>query len=100
MARSTAGTRLVAGALTLAVLLAVSVGVARAYEDESGRTEGVVAQRSYDSPNQYNSDYIFAATRGVSEMNVHPALKITIIPVTLVLDVVFLPFAVIAGFFG
>lgn len=46
----------------------------------------------------FNDEYVFATTRSVSDMDVNPALKVTLIPVTIVLDTVFLPFAVIAGF--
>lgn len=43
-----------------------------------------------------HESYVFAATRGLNEMDVHPALKVTILPVALVLDLAFLPFALIA----
>lgn len=46
----------------------------------------------------FNDEYVYAMTRAVDDMNVHPAAKVTIYPVTLVLDTAFLPFAVIAGF--
>lgn len=47
----------------------------------------------------FNDEYIFAATRGVNDWDdVHPALKVTLFPVTVILDTLFLPFAVIAGF--
>ena len=47
----------------------------------------------------YNSEYIFAATRGVTDMDMAPALKVPLIPLTLVLDLVALPFEVVAGLF-
>ena len=47
-----------------------------------------------------SNEYVFAATRGVSDMDVTPALKVPLFPVTIVLDTVFLPFAVIAGCVG
>jgi hypothetical protein len=47
----------------------------------------------------YNSEYLFAATRSVTEMDVSPVLKVPLIPVTLVLDLVALPFEAIAGLF-
>jgi hypothetical protein len=47
----------------------------------------------------YNDEYLFAATRGVTEMQVPPVLKIPLIPIALVLDVVALPFEAIAGLF-
>lgn len=46
----------------------------------------------------FNDEYVYATTRGVSDMDAHPALKLTLMPVTLVLDTALLPFAVIAGF--
>ena len=47
----------------------------------------------------YNSEYLFAATRGVTDMDVSPALKVPLIPLTLVLDLVALPFEAVAGLF-
>ncbi len=47
----------------------------------------------------FDDEYVFATTRGLNEMEgVHPALKLPLFPVTIVLDIVFLPFAIIAGF--
>jgi uncharacterized protein YceK len=47
----------------------------------------------------FNDQYVFATTKSVNRMdNVNPALKATLFPVTIVLDTVFLPFAVIAGY--
>lgn len=47
----------------------------------------------------FDERYVFATTKAVNNMrNVNPALKLTIYPVTVVLDTAFLPFAVIAGF--
>ena len=40
---------------------------------------------------------VFATTRGLSAMDVHPVLKVPISPVAVVLEVVFVPFALIAG---
>ena len=48
----------------------------------------------------FNDEYVFAATRGVNDMNGHPALKMPLFPIAFVLDVAALPFAVIAGFVG
>jgi uncharacterized protein YceK len=50
------------------------------------------------SADGFNDEYVYATTRGVSDMDAHPGLKITLYPVTLVVDTAFLPFAVIAGF--
>jgi uncharacterized protein YceK len=46
----------------------------------------------------FNDEYVYATTRGVSDLHMHPALKLTLYPVTLVVDTALLPFAVIAGF--
>jgi uncharacterized protein YceK len=46
----------------------------------------------------FNDEYVYATTRGVSDLDMHPGLKLTLYPVTLVVDTAFLPFAVIAGF--
>ena len=47
----------------------------------------------------YDAEYIFAATYGLTEMNVPPVLKVPLVPVTLVMDVALLPFEVVAGCF-
>lgn len=47
----------------------------------------------------YNNEYIFAATRGLADSSCHPGWKVMATPVTLVADVVFLPFALVMGFF-
>lgn len=57
-------------------------------------------ERTREPSGWYNTDYIYAATRGVNDMDVHPGLKITLVPVTLVLDTAFLPFALVMGCFG
>lgn len=50
-------------------------------------------------PRGFNSEYIYPTTRAVNDMHgTHPALKLTLFPVTLALDTVFLPFGVLAGF--
>ena len=46
----------------------------------------------------FNDEYVFASTKAVHRMNASPAAKVTLYPVTLVVDTAFLPFAVIAGF--
>ena len=46
----------------------------------------------------FDDQYIFAATRGVDQMNAHPALKVPLFPVAFVLDAALLPFEVIAGY--
>jgi len=46
----------------------------------------------------FNDQYVFATTRDVNQMDAPAGLKLTLFPVTIVLDTVLLPFAVIAGF--
>ena len=46
----------------------------------------------------FDDRYIFAATRGVDQMDAHPALKVPLFPVAFVLDAALLPFEVIAGY--
>lgn len=49
----------------------------------------------------YNSDYIYGMTRGIRDNHDASAgVKITIMPVTILLDTVLLPVALIAGLFG
>ncbi len=56
--------------------------------------------RAYEERHRgYNDEYIFAATRGVTDMDAPPYLKVPLIPLTVVLDVAILPFEVIAGLF-
>jgi len=53
--------------------------------------------RSDDSRHERDrGGYVFATTRGLSETDMHPALRVTILPVAVVLDLIFLPFALIA----
>ncbi len=47
----------------------------------------------------YNSDYLFGMTRGVANSTMVPALKAPLFLFTVPLDIVFLPFAAIGGFF-
>ena len=46
----------------------------------------------------FNDEYVYATTKSVSDMDMNPALKVTLIPATIILDTLFLPFAVVAGF--
>jgi hypothetical protein len=47
----------------------------------------------------YNAGYIFAATYGLTDLQVPVALKVPFVAVTLVMDVALLPFEVVAGCF-
>ncbi len=46
----------------------------------------------------FNDEYVYASTKAVGQMRAHPAAKVGLYPLTLVVDTAFLPFAVIAGF--
>ena len=84
----------------LALALVATAPAPSAYADHAD-------DRGYDDRDRYedrrrsgyNSEYLFAATRGVTDMDVSPALKVPLIPLTLVLDLVALPFEAVAGLF-
>ena len=48
---------------------------------------------------EYNSDYIFGMSKGVANSTIHPAVKPLLFVLTIPLDLAFLPFAAIGGFF-
>jgi len=48
----------------------------------------------------YNSNYIFAFTRGLAGSTLHPVAKAPLFVLALPLDIVTLPFTVIGGLFG
>jgi hypothetical protein len=52
------------------------------------------------SRSSYNDAYIFGLTRGVADSTMHPAVKVLLFPLTVPLDLVFLPFSAIGGAFG
>ena len=47
----------------------------------------------------YDDQYIFATTRMVGDWDVEPAIKVPLFPPAVVIDLVFLPAEMIAGFF-
>ena len=47
----------------------------------------------------YNSDYVFGMTKGIANSTMVPAVKPLFFLITIPLDIVFLPFAAIGGFF-
>ena len=47
----------------------------------------------------YDSSYLFGMTRGVADSTIHPAGKVPLFVLTIPLDIAFLPFAAIGGFF-
>ena len=76
--------------------------LAQADADEEGRgkLEPRYQPREPEPKSWYNSGYAFGMTRGIAGSTVHPAVKAPIFLVTLPLDLVFLPFALIGGMFG
>ena len=83
----------------LAVALATTVPPASAWAQRYGDPYSDHDRYEERHHSGYNSDYMFAATRSVTDMDVSPALKVPLIPITIVLDLVALPFEAIAGLF-
>ena len=48
----------------------------------------------------YNDAYLFGMTRAVANSTMHPGAKAPLFVLTVPLDIVFLPFEAIGGFFG
>jgi uncharacterized protein YceK len=61
-------------------------------------TVGSIGATSGTAYARFNDEYVYASTRAVHSMDAHPAAKVTLYPITVVVDTAFLPFAVIAGF--
>ena len=79
------------------LLLALAVAAALpAAPADAGRYD---RDRYEDRRGGYNDEYIFVATKTAVNLDVHPVAKVPLIPFTLILDVVALPFEVIAGVF-
>lgn len=76
------------------------VVVAQAQDMEQGELSPRYEPVPPHPPSAYNSDYLFGMTRGVAQSTVHPAAKVPLFVLTVPLDIVFLPFAAIGGFFG
>jgi len=102
-------------AAAVALVLFVSVGVAPVVHataagdavvvaQEHGTVSGELSPRYEPVQPQpksfYNSEYLFGMTRGVAQSTIHPAAKVPLFVLTVPLDLVFLPFAAIGGFFG
>jgi hypothetical protein len=90
--------RRIAAVFGLALALVVVTGprLACAYDDGYDRRP---PRHEESRSRPYNDEYIFATTRMVSEMDVHPAVKVPLFPPAIVIDLVFLPAEVIAGLF-
>ena len=80
-----------------------------AFQPAASGSDGEVTQPSryvmaYDSLDLedhqgYSGEYIFGLTKGIMRSTMVGALKPIVLLVTVPLDIAFLPFAVIAGFF-
>ena len=77
-----------------------SIVLAQAQGTRDGDLEPRYQPREPESPGAYNNDYLFAMTRGVSDAPIAPAGKLPLYVLTIPLDLVLLPFALIGGFFG
>ena len=75
--------------ITLLLALTIAFGAAR----------GSFARDPRDRDRE-NDSYTFATTRSVRLMDVHPAIRLTILSVAVVIDLVFLPFALLADTVG
>jgi hypothetical protein len=65
--------------------------------DEYGRPPDDYGYRHDDRRHRHDDDrYVFATTRGLNAIDMHPAFKIPAWPAAFIIDLVFLPFAVIA----
>ncbi len=82
--------------LVSALVLVGGPRLASAYEGDYDQRGGRYEERR---PRSYNDEYIFATTRMVSEWDVAPAIKVPLFPPAVVIDLVFLPAEMIAGFF-
>jgi len=68
-------------------------------EQERGRIEPRYQPREPLPEPWYNADLLFGMTRGVTNSTIHPAAQVPLLVLTIPLDIVFLPFAAIGGFF-
>jgi hypothetical protein len=100
-ARPRTGRRLAAAlfvvCLSLGALSCASNGTPP--EDEGPKIEPRYQPREPEPEPFYNTDYLFGMTRGVTNSTIHPAAQVPLLVLTIPLDIVFLPFAAIGGFF-
>lgn len=76
-----------------------SAGTAGGQEESSGKLEPRYQPREPEPKPWYNTAYLFGMTRGVTNSTIHPAAQVPLLVLTIPLDIVFLPFAAIGGFF-
>lgn len=92
--------------LVLAVLLASIAFAAPAFAQAEGGGDasgGQMTLADYEQAQDtggYNSDYLFALSRGLGDSPMHAAAKAPLFIFTVPLDIVLLPFAAIGGIFG
>jgi hypothetical protein len=68
-------------------------------EERRGRIEPRYQPREPEEEPFYDSDYLFGITRAVTNSTMVPAGKVPLLLLTIPLDIAFLPFAAIGGFF-
>ena len=66
---------------------------------EAGRIEPTYQPREPEPEPFYNTDYLFPMTRGIADSTIHPAGKGPLFVLSVPLDIAFLPFGIIGGFF-
>ena len=95
---------LVAAAPRVGVGETASGGESLVVAQAGGTTTGELRPRYYPEPPEeeswYNSDYIFAFTRGLAGSTMHPVAKAPLFILAIPLDIAFLPFTAIGGLFG
>jgi hypothetical protein len=86
---------------TLACASSGSGGDGKAAQEssEEGRIEPRYQPREPVEEPWYNSDYLFGMTRAVTNSTIHPGAQVPLLVLTIPLDIVFLPFSAIGGFF-
>ena len=70
-----------------------------AEEDRPGKLEPRYPAREPLEEPFYDTRYLFAMTRGVTNSTIHPAVQVPLLVLTVPLDFAFLPFEAIGGFF-
>ncbi len=77
-----------------------AIVVAQAEGTRDGELEPRYQPRQPEAPDAYNDEYLFALTRSVASGAITPAGKVALYVLTVPLDLVFLPFALVGGLFG
>lgn len=85
-------------------VLAPSPGAMQLAQAEGAESKPRELQPRYEPvepqpKSSYNDEYIFGLTRGIADSAMHPAAKVLLFPLTVPLDLVFLPFSAIGGLF-